>query len=140
MGISTNPNQPDATFAQTGEIKPPVIEYVKNTPASTKHLPCANSSWLESVSYDSSSLRMTINTKSGASWQHAMVYPAQFAEMQLQNSIGSFYTKNIKGKHPIVHIHKIATLSNFPKRKGQHETKSRFDTITSGRYSGGRYA
>lgn len=145
MDTPTNPNQPQATFAETGELKPPQIEWIQNTPASTTHLPCPGSSWLESVSYDSSSLRLTVTTKAGAQFQHAMVYPNQFAEMQLQNSIGSYYAKNIKGKHPIVHIKKIAKLDSFPERKGTHaqKPKDRFNSPASAHFnrynSKGRY-
>lgn len=141
MGIPTNPNQPDASFAQTGEIKPPQIEWIKNNPDTTKHLPCPGSSWLESVSYDSSSLRLTVNTKAGAQFQHAMVYPNKFAEMQLSPSVGGYYAKNIKGQHPIVHIKKIAKLGNFPKETGHEKPKNRFANPLTQRYiSKGRYA
>ena len=140
-----NSNQPISTFADDGEIKAPVIEWIKNTPTSTTHLPCAGSSWLESVSYDSSSLRLTVNTKDGASWQHAMFYPNQFTEMQLAPSKGSYYANNVKGKHPRTDIKKIAKLGNYPERKGTHATKPKdrfanpvYDHLT--RYkSKGRY-
>lgn len=144
MGIPTNPNQPDADFLKTGEIKPPVIEWVKNDPKTTKHLPLPNSSWLQSVSYDSTSLRMTITTKDGASWQHAQVYPAQFTEMQLHPSKGSYYAKNIKGNHPITHIIKTPKLGDFPRENKTHAPKDRFKNPFGSfgdRYkSKGRYA
>jgi hypothetical protein len=121
MGIPTNPNQPETTPGNwDGTIRPPQIEWIKNEPSSTKHLPCPNSSWLESVSYDSKSLRMTITTKNGASWQHGQVYPQQFTEMQIHPSKGSYYTKQIKGNHPITHIIKTPKLRDFPKETNEH--------------------
>jgi len=95
MGVPTNPNQPEETrFADDGQIRPPQIEWVHNDPKTTKHMPTPDSSWLQSVSYDSASLRMTFTTKKGDSWQHAQVYPAQFTELQLHPSKGSYYSKN----------------------------------------------
>lgn len=142
--IDTGTNQPATpSFAETGEIKPPQIEWIQNTPKTTTHLPLPGSSWLESVSYDTGSLRLTVTTKTGAQWQHAMVYPAQFTEMQLSKSAGSYYSQNIKGKHPIVHIHKVAKLDSFPERKGTHATqpKDRFGHPRGERYkTQGRYA
>ncbi len=126
MGIPTNPNQPDTKFSSDGVIKPPEIEWVKNNPKTTKHLPLPNSSWLQSVSYDPESLRMTITTKEGASWQHAQVYPAQFTELQLHPSKGSYYTKNIKGQHPTTKIIKTPKLGDFPKETGHEKPKDRF--------------
>ena len=127
--VPTSPNQPISNFSTDGEIKPPQIEWIKNTPSTTMHLPCADSSWLESVSYDSSSLRMTVTTKTGSSWQHGMVYPAQFTEMQLHPSKGSYYSKNIKGNHPTTHIIKTPKLGNFPREQikhGQNPTSDRY--------------
>lgn len=131
MGIPTNPNQPVSTFSDDGVIKPPQIEWLKNDPKTTKHLPCADSSWLQSISYDSASLRMTVTTKGGASWQHAQVYPNAFTELQLHPSKGSYYTKNIKGNHPTTHILKTPRLGDFPREKAHGPTQEK-------RYSAGR--
>jgi len=142
MGIPTNPNQPDPqTPAQwDGAIKPPQIEWIKNDPKTTKHLPCTDSSWLESVSYDSTTLRLTVTTKNGSSWQHAQVYPQQFTEMQMHPSKGRYYTKNIKGTHPTTHILKTPKLRDFPKENKSHgTTKDRFKNPLYDRYTGGRY-
>ncbi len=145
MGIPTNTNQPDTKFAEDGEIRPPQIEWIHNDPKTTKHLPLPDSSWLQSITYDSASLRMTITTKEGASWQHAMVYPNQFAEMQLHPSKGSYYTKNIKGKHPSTTIKKNPSLENFPKETNDAtQPKNRFQNPLYDHYtrykSKGRYA
>jgi hypothetical protein len=144
MGVPTNPNQPDLSApGRYEEIKPPVIEWIHNDPKTTKHLPCPDSSWLQSVSYDSGSLRMTVTTKKGDSWQHGQVYPAQFQEMQLHPSKGSFYAKNIKGKHVMTTIIRTSKANNFPKET-PHAPKDRFknplyDNFT--RYkSKGRYS
>lgn len=131
--VPTNPNQPTSDFSTDGEIKAPQIEWIKNTPATTTHLPCADSSWLQSVSYDSGSLRMTITTKTGSSWQHAMVYPAQFTELQMQPSKGSYYTRTIKGQHPTTHIIKTPKLGNFPKEQTKH-AKDRYQNPIDDRY------
>jgi len=140
MGISPNTNQPDTTFADNGEINPKTIEWVKNTPASTTHLPTPGSSWIESVSYDSSSLRLTINHKSGESSQYAMFYPAKFAEMQLAQSIGSFISKNVFGKHPVVKIRSVAKIGEYPERQNHVKKQNRYNYPghrfqTKGRYS-----
>lgn len=137
METPTNPNQPQApasTFADDGQIKPPQIEWVHNAPATTTHLPTPDSSWLQSLSYDSASLRLTVTTKEGASWQHAQVYPGQFTEMQLHPSKGSYYTKNIKGQHPSTPIKRNPKLSLFP--KGAHVAKSenKFEKPTNHRF------
>lgn len=142
MGVPTNPNQPITNFQDDGEIKPPVIEWIHDTPKTTAHLPLPDSSWLQSISYDSSSLRLTVTTKEGASWQHAMVYPNQFEEMQLHPSKGSYYTKNIKGNHPSTTIKRTPKLSNFPKETNDAaKPKDRFQNPIHDRYkSKGRYA
>ncbi len=142
MGIPTNPNQPDTAPERYEELKPPVIEWIKNDPKTTKHLPLPDSSWLASVSYDSATLRLTVTTKEGASWQHGQVYPQQFTEMQLHPSKGAYYAKNIKGNHPTTHIIKTPKLGVFPKETA-HEPKDRFKTPPYGtfaRYKKGRYA
>jgi hypothetical protein len=138
MGIPTNPGQPEATFAETGQIKPPQIEWIKNNPKTTTHLPCPNSSWLQSFSYDSASLRLTVTTKEGASWQHAQVYPNQFAEMKLQPSLGTYYTRNIKGKHPTAHILKLPTPGNYPRSQTHEKTEDRFKNPLTERWLAGR--
>lgn len=125
MGIPTNPNQPDVSPQRYEELKPPQIEWIHNDPKTTKHLPTPDSSWLQSISYDNASLRMTITTKDGASWQHGQVYPNQFTELQLHPSKGTYYTKNIKGQHPITHIIKNPKLGNYP-RSQTHEPKNTF--------------
>lgn len=126
MGVPTNPNQP---LSDSGdryeELKPPVIEWIKNDPKTTKHLPTPDSTWLQSISYDSTTLRMTVTTKEGDSWQHAQVFPNQFAEMQLHSSKGSYYAKNIKGQHPITTIKKNPKPGDYP-RSQTHEPKNRF--------------
>ena len=139
MGIPTNPNQPLSTFQDDGEIKPPIIEWIHNNPSTTTHLPLPDSSWLQSISYDSQSLRMTITTKDGKSWQHGQVYPNQFAEMQIHPSKGSYYSKNIKGKHPTTDIIKRPKLGNFPKETNDAlKPKDRFKYPLTERYTAGR--
>lgn len=141
MGIPTDPIQPlNSNFKVDGVLQPPQIEWVHNTPTTTKHLPLPDSSWLQSISYDSSSLRMTVTTKSGASWQHAQVYPTQFEEMQLHPSKGSYYAKNIKGQHPSTTVIKIPKVSDYPKGEHLAKPKDRFQTPTNKRYKiKGRY-
>lgn len=143
MGIPLNDQPQQAPQDRYEELKPPTIEWIKNDPKTTKHLPCPNSSWLESISYDSASLRMTFTTKDGASWQHGQVYPNQFTELQLHPSKGSYYAKNIKGNHPITHIIKTPKLGQFPKETG-HEPENRFKNPLTEHFvrykSKGRYA
>lgn len=144
MGIPTDPNQPlSGSGARYEELKPPQIEWLKNDPKTTKHLPTPNSTWLQSVSYDSTNLRMTITTKDGASWQHAEVNSSQFEEMQLHPSKGSYYTKNIKGQHPITTIKKNPKPGNYP-RSQPNEHKDAFKNPLTEHYlrykNKGRYS
>lgn len=126
MGIPTNPDQPlNASGSRYEELKPPQIEWIKNEPKTTKHLPTPDSSWLQSISYDAGTLRMTVTTKEGDSWQHGQVYPNQFQEMQLHPSKGSYYAKNIKGQHPTTTIKKNPKPGDYPGRK-HHEPEDRF--------------
>ena len=119
--VPTNPNQPISdSGGRYEELKPPQIEWIHNDPKTTKHLPTPDSSWLQSVSYDSATLRLTVTTKEGASWQHGQVYPNQFQEMQLHPSKGGYYTKNIKGQHPTTTIKKNPKPGDYP-RSRQHE-------------------
>ncbi len=126
MGIPTNPNQPATSFSDDGVLKPPQIEWIKNDPKTTKHLPTPDSSWISSISYDSASLRMTVTTKKGDSWQHGQVYPNQFTEMQLHPSKGSYYTKNIKGQHVTTSIIRTPKAHNYPRGNHEPEPKGRF--------------
>jgi hypothetical protein len=141
MGIPTNPNQPlSDSGGRYEELKPPQIEWIKNDPKTTKHLPTPDSSWIQSISYDAQSLRMTITTKEGSSWQHGQVYPNQFTELQLHPSKGSYYTKNIKGNHPITHIIKTPKLANFPRGQTNGKSEDRFKNPLHDRFkSKGRY-
>lgn len=117
-----------------------VLPYVANTPATTEHMPTPTSSWIASLSYDSTSFRLTVHTKSGAEFQHLMVYPNQWTEMKLFPSVGSYYSKNIKGIHAIVHVKRIPKLDDFPKNHGGHRhVEDRFKSPTNHRYKKGRY-
>lgn len=141
--IPTSLNQPFKRYSDDGSIKPPAIEWEKNDPKTTKHLPTPDSSWMQSVSYDSNTMRMTITTKDGASWQHGQVSPGQFTEMELKPSKGSYYAKNIKGQHPMTPIKKNPTPRDYPGRKA-HEPKDLFKNPLHEQFtrykSKGRYA
>lgn len=144
MGVPLNPNQPESTTPDRyEELKPPQIEWIHNDPKTTKHLPTPDSSWMQSISYDSASLRMTITTKEGASWQHGQIYPNQFQELQLHPSKGSYYTKNIKGQHPTTTIIKTPKAGDYP-RSQTHEPQNRFKNPLYDHFvrykSKGRYA
>lgn len=141
MGIPSNPNQPETDKATwDGTIKPPQIEWIKNDPKTTKHLPCPSSSWIESFSYDPGTLRLTVTAKNGSTWQHGQFYENAFKELQLAHSKGSYYTKSIKGNHPTTTVIKTPKLRNYP---GRSNEKTSFENPlhkTFDRYgSAGRY-
>lgn len=135
-------NQP-AIGRQDGDepVTLEVLPYVANTPATTEHLPTPTSRWIESISYDSSSFRVTLHTKNGAEFQHLMVYPNQWTEWKLHPSAGQYYSLNIKGKHAIVHVKKVAKLEDFPHNHGGHKqhVENRYQNPTNPRYKKGRY-
>lgn len=142
MGIPTNPNPRSSGY--DGTIKPPQIEWVANNEKTVKRLALPNSSWLESMTYDPSTQRLTVTTKEGATWQHAQVSAGQFTELQLANSKGSYYTRTIKGQTPTTVVKQIPKIKEFPNSKELNREKAKtsfqnplYDRYTN-RYKGGK--
>lgn len=64
----------------------------------TKQKIAPQSSWIQEMEYDSTTFTLSVTTKTGATYQHFYVYPAQWQDMIKEPRIGSYYSKNIKGK------------------------------------------
>jgi len=55
------------------------------------------SSWIQDLSYDSSSEELTMETKSGASYTYLDLDSQTATDWQDADSLGSFHNENIRG-------------------------------------------
>ena len=136
---SNQPDQPKQGYE--GDLET-TLPYLPLNDKTTEHY-IPKSSWIASISYDSSTFRLQITTHAGASWQKVMVYPQQFTELKLHPSAGSYISTNFKN-HSTVHVKRIAKLEDFPKNHGGNinEPTNRFQSPTNKRYGKikGRYS
>jgi hypothetical protein len=80
-----------------------------------------HSSFLQSATYDSANFALTLDFKNRSSLIHRYVFPITWEQFKLAPSHGSFYSRNIKGKYPVIPFHTPLKVSDLTKaKKGAH--------------------
>jgi len=57
------------------------------------------SSNIDSVGYDKDSMTLVVRFASGTTYEYLRVAPKQYSEMMNADSVGSYFSKNIRNQH-----------------------------------------
>lgn len=69
-------------------------------PSTIREEGLVESSFLQKIKYDSTTLQLTVTMKNGAEYVHFYVFPMTVDQLMQSPSKGSFYATQIKGKNP----------------------------------------
>lgn len=75
-----------------------------------------DSSFLQHISYDSSTMQLTVTMKNGAEYIHQQVYPQTADDFMQAPNKGQYYGKVIRGAHPSTRIVNKTVGKNISKK------------------------